>query len=102
MGSLENKVSKVGLIGGMAVFGIGFIIVIIAIFVDMRKDGIKYDAEIRDDLDKLKKMGLEDKIPEFKAELAIRLKGKKEDEGVDDQLFGEAFKLTPAQYEEYM
>ena len=39
---------------------------------------------------------------EYKTELDIRLSGEKVEGGADDQLIGEAIKLTEAQYSKYM
>lgn len=41
-------------------------------------------------------------MSEYKTELDIRLSGNKVDSGADDQLIGEAIKLTADQYSKYM
>lgn len=41
-------------------------------------------------------------MEDFKRELEIRLKGKIEDSGVDDQLITNALEVTPAEYNRYM
>ena len=57
---------------------------------------------IDEDISTIKNLGLSGRMSEFEAELAIRLSGfKKEDTG-DDQLMGEALKLTADQYKKYM
>ena len=50
----------------------------------------------------MKTLGLTSKMAEFEQELAIRLSGIKKDDTGDDQLLGEALKLTYDQYKKYM
>ena len=48
----------------------------------------------------MRDLGLD--VSSFDAELTERLANKKQDDGADDQLLGEASKLTQAQYSQYM
>ena len=41
-------------------------------------------------------------MPEIEAELKVRLGGLKADDGADDQLLGEALRLSYDQYKKYM
>ena len=50
----------------------------------------------------MKNLGLSNKMAEFEAELAIRLSGNKKEDTGDDQLLGEAQKLSPDQFKKYM
>jgi len=49
--------SIIGLIGGFAVFGLGYLLTVIYIFVDINKRGKMYDDMIAEDIAKLQ-MGL--------------------------------------------
>ena len=54
------------------------------IFVDMKARGAFYQGLIDEDMGKISAMGLDRKLTEWNAELAIRLTGKKEEAGADD------------------
>ena len=97
-----NTRAKVGAALGFVVFGVAYISTVFAIFLDIKKSSENYDEMIQDDLSEIKKLGLHSKLAEFEAELQIRLSGKKFDSNADDQLLGEAAKLTRDQYEKYM
>ena len=57
---------------------------------------------IADDLAEIKTLGMMKDMPEIEAELQIRLGGAKADDAGDDQLLGEALRLTYDQYKKYM
>ena len=61
-----------------------------------------YQELIDGDLAKLGSMGLGSKMREFEKELAVRLAGVKDDEGVDDQLVTQALELRREEFEKYM
>lgn len=63
----------VGLFGGFGVFFIGYILTVIYIFVDIKRRGEMYQALIEEDMSKMMAMGLQNRMAEFQAELAIRL-----------------------------
>ena len=71
---------------GFIIFGVMFIFTIINIFIDIDKRGKMYASYIEDDLKLMNDMGLKDKMEDFNAELAVRLKGTKTADEVDDQL----------------
>ena len=81
-----DDLAKAGLIIGFVAFGLGIIVVVTMIAIDMRRRMQMYEELIADDIDKMKKMGLEGKFKEFEVELAARMAGGEEDGGVDDQL----------------
>ena len=72
------------------------------IFIDIQKREKEYDADIENDLRTMKELGLMKNMPEYDAELAIRLSGVKVEDTGDDQLIGAAIQLTQAQYSKYM
>ena len=90
--------SQVGVGLGFSVFGIAYLYTIIQIFIDINKRGKSYEKDIDDDMSQIKTLGLMPRMAEFDAELAIRLSGAAVDNTGDDQLIGEAMKLTQAQY----
>lgn len=61
-----------------------------------------YQELIDGDLAKMDSMGLTSKMREFEKELAERLAGKKDDEGVDDQLVTQALELGREEYAKYL
>ena len=72
------------------------------IFIDIQKREKEYDADIENDLRTMKELGLMKNMPEYDAELAIRLSGVKVEDTGDDHLIGAAIQLTQAQYSKYM
>jgi hypothetical protein len=68
------------------------------IAVDMRKRDRMYQDMIDEDLHKLEKMGMKPLMIEINGELAKRLSGNKDEEGVDDQLVTNALNLTEEEY----
>ena len=94
--------SKVGAALGFIVFGCAYLATVVAIFLDIKKSGANYDDMIKEDIQEIKSLGLSGKLSEFEAELAIRLSGNTKDASVDDQLLGEALKLSYDQYKQYM
>ncbi len=94
--------SKVGSIIGFAVFFLMYIVTIGMIFFDISWTSREYDQEIQKDRAKMTELGMDKKMPELEAELALRLSGKKDDDAVDDQLMGEAQKLDRSAFAKYM
>ena len=72
------------------------------IFIDIQKREKEYDADIENDLRTMKELGLMKNMPEYDAELAIRLSGVKVEDTGDDQLIGAAIQLSSTQYSKYM
>ena len=91
-----------GAILGFAVFGCAYLATVISIVLDIRKTDANYDQLIAEDISTIKNLGLSGRMSEFEAELAIRLSGVKQEDTGDDQLMGEALKLTHDQYKKYM
>merc|ERR1711967_169907 len=103
MGSEEWKPkNKAGAILGFAVFGVAYLIVIVMIFIDIKKRDEMYNGDIAEDMAKMKELGLDRRMEEFNAELALRLAGTKKEDGADDQLIESAKVLTADQYKKYM
>lgn len=94
--------SRAGVGLGFSVFGLAYFYSVLQIFIDIDKRGKSYDSDIEEDLKKINELGLGSRMSEFKAELDVRLSGSKVDSGADDQLIGEAIKLTESQYSKYM
>ena len=83
-GHPSGEVGYMGVILGFSVFFIAYIVTTIMIFIDMRKRGDFYQGLIDEDMAKISAMGLDRKLGEWNAELAIRLTGKKDTIGTDD------------------
>lgn len=94
----EIPSAAIGCIVGFAVFALGYAYTIIMIAVDMRRRNAMYQELIDGDLAKLDSMGLGPRMREFEKELAIRLAGVKDDEGVDDQLTTQALELRREEF----
>lgn len=97
-----SDVAKVGAIAGFGVFGLGILLVITAIAIDMRRRMAMYEELIAEDLDKINQMGLGGKMGEFEKELAVRLAGGLAETGVDDQLVTQALELRPEDFSKHM
>ena len=82
----NNWVSSatVGSVLGFTVFGSAYVFAVIKIFIDINQRDKMYTDDIADDLKQLKSLGLDSKMSEFEAELAIRLSGGKAEDGGDD------------------
>ena len=94
--------SRAGVGLGFSVFVLAYFYSVLQIFIDIDKRGKSYDKDIEQDLAKINELGLGSRMSEYKVELDIRLSGAKVDSGADDQLIGEAIKLTADQYSKYM
>ena len=94
--------STAGAIIGFTVFGVAFLGTVVAIFYDTHKRSLDYDAKIAKALSDMTKLGMDKDMEQINKELQARIAGSKKDEGVDDQLLGEAQKLAPADYQQYM
>ena len=97
-GEGSGEVGKMGVIFGFVVFFLAYIITTIMIFIDMKARGAFYQGLIDEDLAKINAMGLDRKMTEWNAELAIRLTGKKEEAGADDQLITNALALGAEEF----
>ena len=91
-----------GVIVGFIVFFIAYIVTTIMIFIDMKARGAFYQGLIDEDMAKISAMGLDRKLTEWNAELAIRLTGKKEESGADDQLITNALLLGAEEFQKYI
>ena len=83
---------------GFTVFIMTYLFVVVALFHDVLGKIKEYSGLIEDDKDQLTRLGFNIEDADFLQALENRLKGVKEDEGADDQLIGEAMKLTSAEY----
>ena len=83
-------------------FGIAYIFSIGMIFKDISKREEMYDDDIDEDLKTMKELGLDSKMAEFEAELAVRLAGGKTEDGADDEFIESAKALTKEQYSKYL
>ena len=72
------------------------------IFIDISKRDKTYDEDIKNDIKQMTDLGLMKNMPEYEAELAIRLSGVKVEDTGDDQLIGAAIQLSSNQYSKYM
>ena len=94
--------SKVGAILGFVVFGIALLGTVAAIFYDTHKRSQEYDEKIADAMQTMTNLGMQKDMEQIKKELQVRLSGAVLEDGVDDQLLGEAQKLQLADYKQYM
>ena len=76
---------------GFALFGIAYVVTVAAIFWSIRQSKIDYDEMIQDDLNEMRKLGMD--MKDIELELVEALKGKVQENMGDDQLLGEAMKL---------
>ena len=86
--------SKTGCVLGFIVFGCAYIATVISIAIDIRKSGANYEQMIADDLQEMKTLGMNNQMAEIEAELVVRLSGVVAENTGDDQLLGEALRLT--------
>lgn len=81
---------------GFGVFFVAYIITVIMIFRDVAASKVKYQEMIVDDIKNLENLSIS--TNDLQEDLQIRLKGIKAEDGTDDQLLGEAVKLTKDQF----
>jgi len=94
--------ARAGCITGFAVFGLGILFTVAMIAIDMRKRKQWYEELIADDLQKMRQLGMDNKMAEINKELAARLAGGKDEAGVDDQLVTQALELRAEDFARYM
>ena len=88
---------------GFIIFGISYIYVVISIFYDINKSKHEYMELIEEDLSIISQLNVSASMKaEWNEELQLRLAGKIKDDGIDDQLFGAAATMSPAEYQPYM
>ena len=92
----------VGAIIGFAIFGIMYLYAIVMIFLDIKKNDEKYTELLADAHHEMSKLDMDKNSDEMKTGLANRLAGKILDGSADDQLLGEAMKVSPEVYKQYM
>ena len=83
---------------GFTVFALAYLYTVFAIIVDIRKRAEDYDEKIADAQQQMLDLGMQSKMADINAALQLRLKGISEDDGADDQLMGEAMKLSDSQF----
>ena len=69
------------------------------IFIDIKKRLVDYEGYVQEDLVTMQSLGMNKNLPEINAELAKRLLGKEVEEAADDQLYGEAARILPAEFD---
>ena len=94
--------AKAGVILGFGTFLVAYLMVIVMIFFDIKKNGEAYDELIKQDLQHISDLNLNSKMPEFQKELAVRLSGKKEDTKGDNMLLDSAAALKADEFKKYM
>ena len=72
------------------------------VFHDIAKRLKQYEEVIADDKAAMSQLGMDKFMPELEAELATRLSGRVVEDTGDDQLMGEAAKLSTTEYSQYM
>jgi len=97
--NLNDATSVIGMILGFGVFFIAYVYTVIQIFYSIAADKAKYEEDIKDDKALIENLGL--KVEDFAEDLKIRLQGEKSEDLGDDQLMGEASKVTAKDYEQY-
>ena len=75
---------------------------VVMVFLDIKKNGENYDELIHNDLATMSQLGLDNKRGEIQKELEERLAGVKKEDGIDDQLLGEAAKMDSSKFGKYM
>ena len=88
----------VGAILGFAAFGVAFMTTVVMIFIDINKRKNDYEEMIIDDKVEMTRLGMDSKMGELNEELKKKLAGVKDEDEGDDQLMGEASKLSPADF----
>ena len=97
-----SSTGEVGALLGFITFGVLLLFTIVSIFYDNSQRSKAYDELIAEDLTQISMLGLDKNMAEIKKELAIRLSGAKIEISGDDQLMGEAAKMTQDQYNKYL
>ena len=93
---------QVGAILGFGIFGIMYLYAIVMIFMDIRKNDKHYTALLEEANTQMSQLGIDRHSAEMKEQLALRLAGKIQDNSADDQLLGEAMKVSPEVYRQYI
>merc|ERR1712070_177542 len=92
-----------GAIVGFSVFALSYLYVVVYIFYDINRSKISYAEQVEEDLDTIKKLNVPPNMwAEWQAELAAKLEGKNLEDKADDQLFGAAANLSPAEWQKEM
>jgi len=97
--NLNDATSVIGMVLGFGVFFIAYVYTVIQIFISIKADKLKYEEDIENDKVSIESLGL--KVEDFAEDLKIRLAGEKNEDLGDDQLMGEASKLTAKDYDSY-
>ena len=87
---------------GFAMLLVAFTYTVVMVFLDIKKNGENYDELIHNDLATMSQLGLDNKRGEIQKELEERLAGVKKEDGIDDQLLGEAAKMDSSKFGKYM
>ena len=84
---------------GFIVFGLSYIYVVIYIFYDINRSKNSYMELVEEDKNIINQLNVPPNMrAEWETELALRLAGKTGDDKLDDQLFGAAANLSPAEF----
>ena len=91
--------STAGAIIGFSVFALSYIFVVIYIFYDINKSKNQYIEMVEEDKNIISQLRVSPgMLADWENELQLRLSGKTGEEKLDDQLFGAAATLSPAEY----
>ena len=94
--SAWTETAKIGAILGFSVYIFMYIFTVIYLAFDIRKSYVEYAAMVEDDLRQLEDLGID--ITSYDADLKKYLSGTFGEDGVDDQLLGEAQKMDLSVY----
>ena len=84
---------------GFIVFGLSYIYVVIYIFYDINRSKNQYYEMVEEDKNIINQLNVPpNMLAEWEKELSLRLQGKSGDDKLDDQLFGSAANLSPAEF----
>ena len=97
-----DNTGKVGVILGFGAFAIAYVVTVIKIFIDIRKRYEFYSNKVAEDLETMKTLGMEKNMAEIQKDLTLRLQGREVEDAADDQLFGEAQKVTHDEFGQYL
>ena len=88
-----------GALIGFVLWGLAFVTTVGIVFHDIKKRMEGYKEKVENDIHTLKELDIgQGRWSEIENELAVRLQGKELEEKGDDQLLGEAAKLSEGEY----
>jgi len=95
--------STAGAAVGFIVFGLSYIYVVVYIFFDINRSKNEYAEMVEEDKNIINNLNVPPNMrEEWERDLALRLEGKSGEDKLDDQLFGAAATLQPAEFQKFM